>query len=275
MIQMIVDRVQVSLMSQHRLVVLRDLREERYLPIWIGQFESEAITLELQKLPRERPLTHDLLKATIAEMGGAVRYIFINKLSRDVFYAQIAIDAAGLPLANPWCAVGRDWKRMERQIWLVCGIMHSGVVARLKRVLDLDLGGYRPMAYAADWDLFQRMVGAGMRIEKRGDYTFRLRDHGEQTRAVANYRVRAATERHCFQRCPRGPRKSGRCRSCSPAWSKYQNSPGACCEDRELRSGRRAGCEPGRKQDRSAGGTLPARTAGSKWKALGDENGSL
>jgi len=92
---MIVDRVQVSLMSQHRLVVLRDLREERYLPIWIGQFESEAITLELQKLPRERPLTHDLLKATIAEMGGAVRYIFINKLSRDVFYAQIAIDAAG------------------------------------------------------------------------------------------------------------------------------------------------------------------------------------
>ena len=45
---MIVDRVQVSLMSQHRLVVLRDIEEERYLPIWIGQFESEAITLELQ-----------------------------------------------------------------------------------------------------------------------------------------------------------------------------------------------------------------------------------
>ncbi len=95
MIQMVVDRVQVSLMSQHRLVVLRDMHEERYLPIWIGQFESEAITLELQKMPRERPLTHDLLKSTIAQMGGAVRYIFINKLSKDVFYAQIAIDVRG------------------------------------------------------------------------------------------------------------------------------------------------------------------------------------
>ena len=95
MIEMIVDRVQVSLMSQHRLVVLRDIEEERYLPIWIGQFESEAITLELQGMVRERPLTHDLLKSTIQEMGGAVRYIFINSLSKDVFFALISIEAHG------------------------------------------------------------------------------------------------------------------------------------------------------------------------------------
>ena len=95
MIEMIVDRVQVSLMSQHRLVVLRDAQEERYLPIWIGAFESEAITLELQGMLRERPLTHDLLKATITEMGGAVRHIFINNLSKDVFYAQINIEVNG------------------------------------------------------------------------------------------------------------------------------------------------------------------------------------
>ena len=95
MIEMTVDRVQVSLMSQHRLVVLRDVEEERYLPIWIGQFESEAITLELQGMVRERPLTHDLLKSTIQEMGGEVRYIFINNLNKDVFYALINIDVSG------------------------------------------------------------------------------------------------------------------------------------------------------------------------------------
>ncbi len=95
MIEMIVDRVQVSLMSQHRLVVLRDTQEERYLPIWIGAFESEAITLELQGMLRERPLTHDLLKATITEMGGSVRHIFINNLSNDVFFAQINIEVNG------------------------------------------------------------------------------------------------------------------------------------------------------------------------------------
>lgn len=95
MIEMIVDRVQVSLMSQHRLVVLRDVGEERYLPIWIGQFESEAITHELQGMVRERPLTHDLLKSTIQEMGGAVRHIYINNLNKDVFFAVINIDASG------------------------------------------------------------------------------------------------------------------------------------------------------------------------------------
>ena len=95
MIEMIVDRVQVSLMSQHRLVVLRDVDEERYLPIWIGQFESEAITLELQGMRRDRPLTHDLLKSTIEQMGGAVRHIHINKLRNDVFFAAINIEARG------------------------------------------------------------------------------------------------------------------------------------------------------------------------------------
>ena len=95
MIKVIVDRVQVSLMSQHRLVVLRAANDERYLPIWIGTFESEAITLELQGMPRERPLTHDLLKTTIMQMGGNVRHIHINSLSKDVFFAQINIEVNG------------------------------------------------------------------------------------------------------------------------------------------------------------------------------------
>ena len=92
---MIVDRVQVSLMSQHRLVVLRAADDERYLPIWIGTFESEAITLELQGMPRERPLTHDLLKSTITQMGGRVLHIHINNLNKDVFFAQINIEVNG------------------------------------------------------------------------------------------------------------------------------------------------------------------------------------
>lgn len=95
MIEVIIDRIQVSLMSQHRLVVLKEMDTERYLPIWIGAFEAESITLELQEMLRERPLTHDLLKATIMEMGGSVRHIYINNLSKDVFYARINIDVAG------------------------------------------------------------------------------------------------------------------------------------------------------------------------------------
>lgn len=95
MIEVIVDRIQISLMSQHRLVVLREMQADRYLPIWIGVFETEAITLELQDMLRERPLTHDLLKTTIMEMGGTVRHIFINRLNKDVFYARINIAVNG------------------------------------------------------------------------------------------------------------------------------------------------------------------------------------
>ncbi len=95
MIEMVVDRVQVSLMSPHRLVVLRDVMEERYLPIWIGQFESDSITIELQGVDRERPLTHDLLLNSIRDMGGQVRFVLINDLNKDIFFAILLIDLNG------------------------------------------------------------------------------------------------------------------------------------------------------------------------------------
>lgn len=130
MIEMIVDRVQVSLMSQHRLVVLRDIHEELYLPIWIGQFESEAITLELKQVDRERPLTHDLLKATIRQLGGEVRYILINNLSRDVFYALIVIEAAGRMIeidARPSDAIALA-VRLSAPIYVDKAVMdHAGI----------------------------------------------------------------------------------------------------------------------------------------------------
>jgi len=112
--------------------------------------------------------------------------------------SPIKIDAMGRVIRNPWCAVGRSARRMDRQIWLVCGIMHSGVVARMVAVMDRD--GYSPMAYATDWDLWQRMVFRGDAIEKRGEYTYRLRDHGVQTRAAEDYLTRAVTESVCFER---------------------------------------------------------------------------
>lgn len=94
MIEVTVDSIRVSLMNQQRLVVLKDTTQDRYLPIWIGQFEAEAITIELQEAEQKRPLTHDLLKSTIAAMGGKVVHIFINDLRNDIFYARVVIELA-------------------------------------------------------------------------------------------------------------------------------------------------------------------------------------
>jgi uncharacterized protein len=95
MIEVQIDSIRVSLMNQQRLVVLKDIVEDRYLPIWIGQFEAEAITIELQEAEQKRPLTHDLLKSSIAALGGKVQHIYINDIRNDIFYARIVIDVSG------------------------------------------------------------------------------------------------------------------------------------------------------------------------------------
>jgi bifunctional DNase/RNase len=95
MIEVIIDSIRVSLMSQHRVVVLKDMNSERYLPIWIGPCEAEAITVKLQEVPAPRPLTHDLLRNAIRELGGKVVHILINDLRQEVYYARIVIDVAG------------------------------------------------------------------------------------------------------------------------------------------------------------------------------------
>ncbi len=98
MIEVIIDSIRVSLMSQERLIVLKDIHNDRFLPIWIGQCEADAITVELQEQPVKRPNTHDLLKSIVRELGGKVAHILISDLRNDIFYARIVIDIAGKQL---------------------------------------------------------------------------------------------------------------------------------------------------------------------------------
>ena len=95
MIEVVIDSIRISLISQHRVVMLRDADGERQLPIWIGPCEAEAITIELQDNEIARPLTHDLLKNVIAELGGTVSHILINELRDSVYYARLLVDIEG------------------------------------------------------------------------------------------------------------------------------------------------------------------------------------
>lgn len=92
MVEVIIDSIRISLVSQHRIVMLREMDSERQLPIWIGPCEADAITIELQDVKVARPVTHDLLKNVIAEMGGKVSHILIKALNDGVFYASLFID---------------------------------------------------------------------------------------------------------------------------------------------------------------------------------------
>jgi bifunctional DNase/RNase len=98
MVEVTIDSIRVSLMSQHRVVILKDVDSDRYLPIWIGPFEADAITIILQEQEVPRPLTHDLLKNVIHQLGGTVEQIVISELKNEVFYARIIVEANGRTL---------------------------------------------------------------------------------------------------------------------------------------------------------------------------------
>ncbi len=95
MIEVTIDSIRVSLMSNHRVIILKDLSGDRYLPIWIGPCEADAITVTLQEQEVPRPLTHDLLKAIITEMGGEPQHVAIHALRNDIFYARIVVRQGG------------------------------------------------------------------------------------------------------------------------------------------------------------------------------------
>ncbi len=94
MVEVSIDSIRVSLVSQHRIVVLKD-SEDRYLPIWIGPFEADAITIALQGSDVARPLTHDLMRNLIAETGASAQHILVSELRDDIFFARIVLDVDG------------------------------------------------------------------------------------------------------------------------------------------------------------------------------------
>ncbi len=95
MIEVTVDSIRISLTSHHRVVVLKEQGSDRYLPIWIGACEADAITVGLQGYVIARPLTHDLLQSVIDELGGTISHIMVSNLRDDTFYAHIAIHVNG------------------------------------------------------------------------------------------------------------------------------------------------------------------------------------
>ena len=95
MVEMMVDSVRISMGNQQRVVILKELHDERYLFIWIAQDQAIAIAQELQGAKVQRPLTHDLLKSVITALGGRVTQVAITALRDAVYHATISIEING------------------------------------------------------------------------------------------------------------------------------------------------------------------------------------
>lgn len=92
MVEVIIDSVRVSLTNQQRIVVLRDINAERYLPIWIGPYEAESITIALQEIEVSRPQTHDLIKNIFNQMNARLLRVEVLSLKDDVFYGNLIVE---------------------------------------------------------------------------------------------------------------------------------------------------------------------------------------
>jgi hypothetical protein len=94
-IEMTVDSIRVSLVSYQRVVILKEKDSDRYLPIWIGPSEADAIAIKLQEVQVPRPLTHDLLRSVINALGATVVSIVVTNLENDTFFAKILLNVDG------------------------------------------------------------------------------------------------------------------------------------------------------------------------------------
>jgi bifunctional DNase/RNase len=93
LMEMVVESVRVHMPSSQHVVILKEVDRERYLPIWIGPWEANAIAMRLQGVASERPLTHDLFATALEELGIQVRRVVISSLSEETFHAQLFLAA--------------------------------------------------------------------------------------------------------------------------------------------------------------------------------------
>jgi len=93
--EVVVESVRVHMLSSQHVVLLKETERERYLPIWIGPWEANAIATRLQGVSPERPMTHDLFASTLADLGAKVQRVIISSLAEETFHATLELELDG------------------------------------------------------------------------------------------------------------------------------------------------------------------------------------
>ncbi len=153
MLELSIDGIRVSLMNQQRVVILRVKETDKYLPIWIGPGEADAIALKLQNVTVPRPLTHDLLSDVISSLDARVDRIVVSDLSDDTFFAKIVLQVNGSTMevdSRPSDALALA-VRTESPIFA-----EDSVVEKAAIMLDTETG--RAVRVEADDDVEPRPV---------------------------------------------------------------------------------------------------------------------
>jgi len=93
-IEMVVESVRVHMRTGRHVLLLKEIGPGRILPVWIGQWEAQAIAMRLQGIASERPLTHDLFLNALAELGVRLERVVITSLADETFHALLILISA-------------------------------------------------------------------------------------------------------------------------------------------------------------------------------------
>ena len=92
---MVVDSIRVHMPTSQHVVILKEKNADRYLPIWIGVFEANAIALKITGVSPERPITHDLMASAFGELHISLNRIVVSSLNNEVFFARLFLHQDG------------------------------------------------------------------------------------------------------------------------------------------------------------------------------------
>jgi len=94
LIEVVVESVRVHMLSSQHVVILKESERDRYLPIWIGSSEANAIAMRLQGLSAERPLTHDLMVSVLGALGSRVSRVVVTHVTEGTFHARLYLESS-------------------------------------------------------------------------------------------------------------------------------------------------------------------------------------
>lgn len=92
LVEMVVESVRVHMLSSQHVVILKEQERDRYLPIWIGPSEANAIAMRLQGISAERPLTHDLMVSVVGAIGATISRVVVTHVIDGTFHARLYVE---------------------------------------------------------------------------------------------------------------------------------------------------------------------------------------
>lgn len=92
MVEVVIDSIRVGLMSQNRVIILREIDTDRFLAIWIDPYMAEQITFALQEVEVARPMSHDLIKQVLQNLNARLIRVEVVELKNEVFYGNLVLE---------------------------------------------------------------------------------------------------------------------------------------------------------------------------------------